>query len=451
MSSVMNNVIEKKFLAYLMYDKKYIAKSIGKITKLHLPSTYNVYKLITLYFNKYGDIITDTVAENWFKRKKLDEDTIIKYKTIFSEINSFQNFTEHEFKSIIDDLNENYRRNSLIKLAENIIDKNVITCSSEDLLKIENQAKDMIFNFSINKDNIKDEGSIKETVKERKEYYDNVKNNPNMIVTYPTGFRRIDDNEGGFAPGELIYVIGRKGDGKSTLLLNFAHNLWIRKYNVILFSIEISKRDYMRRFDSRAAGIPSRGLKRGTLTVDEETVYNEYLQKLSEGLSVNNEPIGEFYIVDAPENVTPAFIEQKVKEIEIKLNITFHVIISDYAGIMEPNIRKGELRHDKAEIALECKQIARKMDKVFITAEQMNRIGKNQKRTESDAVAESDAVSNHIDWGIAIKSIDNDIGIIESFKTRDAAPFSFHFRKKYDKMTIEELEDNLDDWDNIVD
>ena len=42
----MNNVIEKKFLAYLMHDKKYISQSVGKITKKHLPHTYNVYELI---------------------------------------------------------------------------------------------------------------------------------------------------------------------------------------------------------------------------------------------------------------------------------------------------------------------------------------------------------------------------------------------------------------------
>ena len=79
----------------------------------------------------------------------------------------------------------------------------------------------------------------------------------------------------------------------------------------------------------------------------------------------------------------------------------------------------------------------------------MNRIGKNQKKTESDAVAESDEVSNHIDWGIAIKSINEEVAIIESFKTRDTEPFEFHIYKKYNKMTIEEFDGNLDDWDDL--
>lgn len=445
----MNDLIEKKFLAYLMHDKKYISKCVGKITKKHLPHTYNVYELINRYFLKYGDIITEDIADNWFKKRKMNDDTIMQYKIIFSELNQFSNFNDNEFNSICDELEENYKRLELLDIAELIINKNVTNCSIEDLEKLQKKLKQTSLDLSIDKDNIKAEGSVQGTIKQRAEYYEKVKNDPDFLVTYPTGFKRIDDVEGGFAPGELVYIIGRKGGGKSVLMLNIAHNLWVRNYNVILFSIEVPLKDYMRRFDARAAGISSNGLKRGTLTPDEEDVYKEYLQKLSDGLSIDGKSVGTLHIVDAPKNVTPAFIDEKVREVETQLNITFPVIIVDYAGIMQPNIVVGELRHNKAEIALELKQLARERNKVVITGEQMNRIGKNQKKTETDAVAESDAVVDHIDWGIAIRQVNEDVGIIESFKTRDAAPFDFHFYRRFNKMTIEELDDNLEDWDNL--
>ena len=60
--------------------------------------------------------------------------------------------------------------------------------------------------------------------------------NPNMIKYIKSGFASIDA-EGGFRTSELVYVIGRKGDGKSVLLLNLAHNMWKDGHNVILFSI----------------------------------------------------------------------------------------------------------------------------------------------------------------------------------------------------------------------
>lgn len=445
----MNNIIEKKFLAYLMNNKKYIAKVVGKITKNHLPHTYSIYNLINKYFLKYGDIITEDIIDNYFKKRKIDEKTITQYKVIFSEIKQFNNFNDNEFKSILDELEENYKRLTLLNLAETIIDKNVTSCSVDDLNKIQNVVNKTSVELSIDKDNVKEEGSVKDSIKERKEYYEKVKNDPEFLVTYPTGFRHIDDTEGGFAPGELIYIIGRQGDGKSVLLLNLAHNLWYRNYNVILFSIEIPKKDYERRFDARAAGISSNGLKRGTLSEEEEKIYYEYLQKTSEGLSMDDTKVGTLYIVDSPKSVTPAFIETKTKEIETLLNVKFHVIISDYSGIMEPNIRKGEARLDQAEIAFELKQVARSTEKVVISAAQMNRYGKGQKKIESDAMADSDAINNHIDWGIAIRSINKDIGKIETFKTRDASPIEFHFNRKYNKMLIEELDDSFDDWDDV--
>ena len=51
----------------------------------------------------------------------------------------------------------------------------------------------------------------------------------------------------------------------------------------LLFSLEISKEDYERRFDSRAAMVSSNGLKRGTLTEQEEVLYEKYLSNIKFG------------------------------------------------------------------------------------------------------------------------------------------------------------------------
>lgn len=54
-----------------------------------------------------------------------------------------------------------------------------------------------------------------------------------------------------------------------------------------------------------------------------------------------------------------------------------------------------------------------------------------------------------IDWGIAIRSTSDTQCKIESFKTRDAAPFEFHAQKKYSCMKIIELAEDQAAWDNI--
>jgi hypothetical protein len=80
----------------------------------------------------------------------------------------------------------------------------------------------------------------------------------------------------------------------------------------------------------------------------------------------------------------------------------------------------------------------------------MTREGGKSKEADTSHVAESDQVSDHIDWGIAVRSLDNLYGKMESFKTRDAAPFSFQFAKMYSQMKILELPDDMAAWDTNI-
>jgi replicative DNA helicase len=263
---------------------------------------------------------------------------------------------------------------------------------------------------------------------------------------------------GGFRAGELVYVIGRKGDGKSVALLNFGHNAWTAGYNVIIFTLEISKEDYERRFDARAAGISSNGLKMGKLEDVEEQIYEKYLERLGRGkVEVLNKESGQqelascgtMYIVDCPSGCTPAFVESKLDTVEQLLGIKFDVVVTDYSGIMRSNTPVAEKRHEQGAIALDQKRIARERDCVVISAAQMSRGGAKEKEATTEHVAESDQVSDHIDWGIYVRSISETTGVCGSFKTRDAAPFKFHFAKKYSQMKMVELEDQLSSWDNL--
>lgn len=441
--------IEKKYLAYLFNDTRYIAMSLGKIKKDHLPNTYFIYNLLTGYYNKFKGIISDDIIQSMFKKKNLDTNVIVTYESIINEIKALTILDDSEFEALQEELDEFYKRKEYLSIAEEIINANPVECSTDNLSKLENSVKEKITLITAENAETRKEGSIQDSVKERLERYKEIKNNPQCIVTYPTGFKTIDDAEGGFRPGELIYVIGRKGDGKSVLLLNLAHNAWFQGYNVILFSLEISKEDYERRFDSRAAGVSSNGLKRGKLNDVEESLYNEYLAYLSEGKTIEGKQAGVFYVVDVPGICTPAYIESKIETVEQTLGIKFNMCISDYAGIMCPNIAVEAKRHEQGQIALDLKRIARKRDMVIISAAQMSRKGREEKEADSAHVAESDQVADHIDWGIAIKSISDTTGKIESFKTRDAAPFEFHFTKKYSCMQILELDDNLGSWDNV--
>ena len=447
--------VEKKFLSYLFHDKKYIVSSMGKITKEHLPEYGVVYSLLVSYFKKFKDIITDNMVDLQFKKKNVSPELIVKYKILISEVRMETEFNEGEFNSLVAELIEQYQRKVCLDMASEIVNFNPQHCNSKDFEFLKEKLKKSVFKINNQGEDIRKEGSVTSSAKSRLERYKRVKEHPEELNFTTSGFRHIDEVMGGYRPGELIYVIGRKGDGKSVFLLNTAYGMWKAGKNVIIFSLEISKEDYERRFDSLAAGVQSKGLKMGTLTPQEEKIYEEYLMKQDKGLTPDGEQCGVLYIVDHAPGMTTAFMESKIEEVEQVMGIKFDVAISDYSGIMKDNAGANEKRHIYGNIALDLKTLAREKDMIVISAAQKNRAsvkdGKNGVAlVGTEAVAESDSVSDHIDAGFDIMSLGQDYGKIESFKTRDSEPICFSFRKRYEMFKIMEMTDEAtDSWNAI--
>ncbi|MEM2175253.1 MAG: DnaB-like helicase C-terminal domain-containing protein, partial [Candidatus Micrarchaeia archaeon] len=85
-----------------------------------------------------------------------------------------------------------------------------------------------------------------------------------------TGYASIDKATSGMKPGELVVVMSGFAEGKSTLLLNIAYNVFKQGFNVVYFSLEMPYVQVVRRLDSLVSGIPYRKIKEGTLSVDEK-------------------------------------------------------------------------------------------------------------------------------------------------------------------------------------
>lgn len=47
-------------------------------------------------------------------------------------------------------------------------------------------------------------------------------------------------------------------------------------------------------------------------------------------------------------------------------------------------------------------------------------------------------------------SVSDDYGVIQTFKTRDAAPVNFSFKKQYNMFKIAELDQALDNWSQLT-
>ena len=440
--------IEKKIFKYLLQDKLYLSIADSVLhSKFFSPEDKNVYRLIILYYHEQADVLKPSASRDIFQSSiysQLTEKDWKTYESLVTDDTIDIDNTEADLKSSIEILKNLYKKEELITIAAKIVeDSTNKDLSADDIKQLNEYVINKASALDSNETDVRKSGSIFESAEEQFNNYTYLYNNPDSVEYIPTGFNMIDNVEGGFRRSELVYVIGRKGTGKSILLLNLAYNACKAKKNILLFSLEIAKEDYERRLAACACSVPSNGLKKGNLSDEDYNRYKSYINNLKKGMSIDNQELGEFVIIDIPAQCKPAFIESQLILEQRKRQIKFDVVVVDYAGIMQPDVFVPEKRHQQGSIALSLKRLARKYDCVVLSAAQMSRQGRNdinQKGGHADSahVAESDQVADHIDWGIAIKLNDGEsqYGILESFKTRDAAPFSFPFKKNYAMMQM---------------
>lgn len=86
----------------------------------------------------------------------------------------------------------------------------------------------------------------------------------------PTGYRDIDRLLGGLQRSDLLIVAARPGMGKSGLLLGMADGALKAGHGVLLFSIEMSRKQFVQRYIAGETGVDQHRLRMGLIR-DEET------------------------------------------------------------------------------------------------------------------------------------------------------------------------------------
>ena len=418
-----------------------------------------LFAVIRNYYSRYADIMTDEAFERAFEIGKssnqLSDDDVVRLQLILSEARNLKNTerNEGEFAELRDTIILSYKGRTCVDIAKEIISTPNIKSPTthEDVAKLLENVNRHIADINSTDVDGEREGAIEDGNAERLKRYEAIKENPDSTGLIPTGFNKINEAIIGWNQGEFNIIIGRKGDGKSTFLLNIGYFLWKQGYNVMFFSLEIDKQQYERRWDARAALVSSKGLKGGTLSEHEEANYRKYLECYSKGTDVFGNKVGSVYIVDCPGAVTPSFIDAKIQEVETKMGKEYPVIIIDYMGIMAPNVPMKQLRLDLGSISLDLKRMTRRRKKITFSAVQMNReTAKSLKAKgspDTTSLAESDQIADNADIIISVRSLDDDTAKIESVKTRDGAPFTFNIRKQYDRFQMSEIED--DGWASL--
>jgi replicative DNA helicase len=107
--------------------------------------------------------------------------------------------------------------------------------------------------------------------------------NPDLLSQklIKTGFKDIDKRIKGFKDGDLIIVAGRPGMGKTTWALNIATNNILAGKTVLIFSLEMTNEQLIKKIISSESGLSMNSLLTGNLTADQWNKFNTIEDKLS--------------------------------------------------------------------------------------------------------------------------------------------------------------------------
>jgi replicative DNA helicase len=433
--------LEKIILSYGYADTRYTDIIISSLNSEHFsPQVQSTFKYLKKYYEKYNAIVTSEYVNNLFTMGKIKADGHVNFNITHAALGNYPIKDTADLKSHIDLLREQIVKEKTVILLEKFANKqpqaNEVV---EDMKKIIE-----FHNYQYMQKNVFVDVH---DVDNRINGYLASDMSDNLISS---GFKSIDEAIGGFKRKELIYVIGRKGAGKSVLLFNLGYNAWKDEQNVLFITLEIDKDDYSRRIDSYITKIPALTLKTKTLNEAEQMILKLKMNTIKENRDENGlQHTSVMHIVESNANINVNAIKQIVREQEERRKVRYDVIVVDYASLLQPTLLYREDRLKHGQIAFELKNFARDNDYLIISAAQMNRAGEGEGIVTSGNVANSDSIADHLDYGIAIV-VEKDpmikTGRILSFKTRDGSPFNFTIMKNYDILRIEECEDNTLNW-----
>jgi ABC-type cobalamin/Fe3+-siderophores transport system ATPase subunit len=195
-----------------------------------------------------------------------------------------------------------------------------------------------------------------------------------------TGLFEIDKLLNGFDPGEFAIFAAAYGEGKSTLLRNFAyHAAYVQRKNVVYFTLEMPHKQIMRELISLHSlnpmfkcpkGIHSNDIQRAGLTPEQKVLLKQVTDDLQENINY-----GILKIVQLPNNATVSTIRENMMYIQNEFPL--HGVYVDYAALLAPEVNRGSTISEIGDTLKKLKNLANTFNNgagiPIITAHQVSR------------------------------------------------------------------------------
>ena len=183
------------------------------------------------------------------------------------------------------------------------------------------------------------------------------------LIGVSTGFSEIDEITLGFQRSDLIVIAGRPSMGKTALALNIAENVARQTdRTVLIFSMEMSAEQVVRRFISSIANIDLQRLMRGQLQDNDWEGIDKALSVLS------NKKI----LLDDTPALSPTELRARSRRVK-RENKDLAMIVVDYIGLMQIPGKSENRVAEISEISRSLKALAKELDVPVVAISQLNR------------------------------------------------------------------------------
>ena len=183
-----------------------------------------------------------------------------------------------------------------------------------------------------------------------------------MPLRIETGFTDLDKLILGFQPGDFILIAARPSVGKSTLAMNMAQNMAIRKgKNVLFLSLEMSNEQLTDRIIASEARVSNSKLQRG------EADQNEWAKVTATAGVIHESKI----FLDDTSSITVADIRSKCRRFKSAENLD--IIFIDYLQLIGSAVKKENRQQEVTEISRQLKILAKDMKIPVVALSQLSR------------------------------------------------------------------------------
>jgi replicative DNA helicase len=212
-------------------------------------------------------------------------------------------------------------------------------------------------------DSLGDDGNIKE---ELLDLYDELGDQTNEMTGVTTGFDELNDMTGGLQESDLIIIGARPSMGKTAFALNIAYNAAEKGEIPCIFSLEMPKKQLLKRLLSITGNIDAQKMKNAK---NEFTDYD--WRKLSHAMGALNSL--DLHIFDKP-NVTVNYIWSKVRKVQRENPNKKLLVMVDYLQLIAGNSKyKGNRLQEISDISRMLKAMARELKVSVMALSQLSR------------------------------------------------------------------------------